>query len=71
MRTEQQLGRVHAAMTLLFVRMAEVTPPIHEELDSWIRVLQWLSDVVADLESNLTRSLQHNALQATAGQVQQ
>lgn len=63
-RTEQQLGRLNAAMTLLYIQMGEVKPPVHEEVDNWVRVIEWLSDVVADLERNLQQSLQHDELEA-------
>ena len=65
-RTEQQLGRLHASMTLLYIQMGEVKPSVHEEVDNWVRVIEWLSDIVADLESNLQRSLQHDELEAMA-----
>ncbi|WP_428377761.1 hypothetical protein [Lichenicoccus sp.] len=70
-RTESHLGWLNGAMTLLYISMGNVKPPVHEEVDTWVRIIEWMSDVVADLERNLQRSLQHDELEAMEKRVKQ
>ena len=54
---EQRLKCIHHTIDLLYLNMGEAQNPGLDQRDKWVRVLEWLSDMVLEQQTSLAAAL--------------